>query len=781
MKIVFVLALLTISGLLRAQQAYTGIVNDNGVSSLMSTYNPSSIVDSKSKFAVGVFANFSSISNFCSSDYRVYGSKSKYKDAKNPGYKNGYTTIDILNLKYEFDHNNAFGYTFRIRRFENLIGMPDNWSKSAVNDYDSNTVNTPQDLAGMRMSKMVFTEHDFTYARTIFDRKTSLLKAGVTLKILNGLDASYFNMNGGTGSFTNATQPSMQTNQLGANFGSAYTKGQQFYKNRGVGLDLGFTYEYRPDYEKQYYEMDGAKRNVRYDINKYKWKITGSITDIGRIRYLNNPDYHDFTSASMTIDAKKLVDVNSLINLTSPYKYVKDSLLTSATAGDTVKKFYMNLPTSLHASFDMNVLRNFYVSYNVSLPLSLKNDYTSIRNFFIHTVTPRIEKNNWSVMMPLSQMGNGKFYMGLAGRFAYKAFSIFAGSNNLSLLYGQKSSLSRNYFAGVTYSILYKVPNDRDGDKISDEKDACPYDPGLPEYHGCPDTDGDGIIDQEDLCIYDKGPRSTHGCPDTDEDGIIDMNDMCPNEKGLGIHYGCPDRDLDGVIDAADRCPDVPGVEMNNGCPIEIRGCCLDADGDKILDEVDKCPDVPGSIYNSGCPIDSSNINKIRLQQEKEKKDANNTGQQVKDNPSIEPRKDLITTQDELAAILADKDIIRNHAAFFDVDEATLTEEEQKRLDAYVKSFPRKEKLAIILIGYTDRDGSLDYNLTLSKKRAEVIQRKLVDYYHFDEKMITVYYFGETKSIHKGEYTEEQKQADRKVEIKLVRLPKEPAPVKKGR
>jgi hypothetical protein len=38
--------------------------------------------------------------------------------------------------------------------------------------------------------------------------------------------------------------------------------------------------------------------------------------------------------------------------------------------------------------------------------------------------------------------------------------------------------------------------------------------------------------------------------------------------------------------------------------------------------------------------------------------------------------------------------------------------------------------------------------------------------------MIEVYYFGETKSIHKGDYTEEMKQADRKVEIKLVRLPK---------
>ena len=32
-----------------------------------------------------------------------------------------------------------------------------------------------------------------------------------------------------------------------------------------------------------------------------------------------------------------------------------------------------------------------------------------------------------------------------------------------------------------------------------------------------------------------------------------------------------------------------------------------------------------------------------------------------------------------------------------------------------------------MVIGNTDRDGSLDYNLILSKKRAEAVKRKLID------------------------------------------------------
>lgn len=771
MRIIALTVFLSIFGSLDAQQAYTGIVTDNSVSSHLASHNPSSIVDSKSKFAISSHLNFSRISNFCSSDYRVYGSNGKYIDSKKPGYKNSYMSFDILNIKYELNHENALGYSLRFRTFENLRGMPSVWAKNAVNGYDENVINSQQSIAGFSLTNMIFTEHNFTYARTIFNRQTSFLKGGVSLKILNGLDASYFNVNNGNAVFTDSAAPTMQVSGLDADFASASSKNQSYYKNRGMGFDIGFTYEYRPDFESQYYEMDGAKRNVRYDINKYKWKATASITDIGWIRYMQDSSYYNFTNASINANAKKIANVNSLVEF--PIDYIQDSLQSTGTkSANQTTKFRMNMPTALHAGFDLNVLKNFYVSYNVSLPLSLKNDQTRINNFFIHTVTPRIEKSNWSVMLPLSQMGNGKLYMGFAGRFAYKAISIFAGSNNLSLLYGQKSSLSRNIFAGVSYSVLYKVPEDRDHDKISDEKDACPYDPGLAEYHGCPDTDGDGIVDHEDLCIYDKGPRSTNGCPDTDEDGIINMNDMCPDVKGLGIHYGCPDTDRDGVIDAADRCPDVPGVELNNGCPLENKGCCLDEDGDGILNDVDKCPDIPGSFYNSGCPIDSANINKIRLQEEKEKKDANNTGQQATDNPAVDLRKQLVTTQEEMSAILADKQIIRNHSAYFDVDEATLTEEEQKRLDMFVKSFPKNEKLAIILIGYTDRDGSLDYNLILSKKRAETIQRKLVDYYGFDAKNITIYYFGETKSIHKGEYTDEQKKADRKVEIKLVRIPK---------
>lgn len=777
-SLLFVFALFYTSRI-EAQTQYTGIVNDNTVSSFLASYNPSTIVDSKTKFSVSIHANYARISNFSANNYAVYGEGIKYIEPRKSGYLRSHLNVDALNLKYEFDHKNAAAYSFRIRNIKNLEGLPISWSNNAAKEYRENIFGTADDMSGFGRNTVAFTEHNLSYARTIFDRNTSFLKAGVSLKILNGIDASYFNMNAGQYNFLDSNTQNVDLSNVDADFAKSQNDNQLFYEHRGLAFDFGVSYEYRPDYEKQYYEMDGAKRNVRYDINKYKWKASASITDLGFIRFMSDSNSsYNFTNPSILANANSMVNLTSLDIVSfvqSPFDYV-DNVLgapSSKTPASEPAKMRMMMPASFHGNFDMNILRPFfYVSYNMSVPLHFRSGINQLRGFFIQTVTPRIEKSNWSVMLPISHRGNGSVSLGCAGRFNFKGFSVFLGSNNLAFFYGQKSSRNRSFFGGVAYNVLYKVPKDSDGDKISDERDACPFDPGLPEFNGCPDTDGDGIIDKEDICIYEPGSRKTRGCPDTDGDGVIDFNDMCPNEKGLPIHYGCPDRDRDGVIDATDRCPDVPGIELNNGCPLDDQRCCTDEDGDGVLNEFDKCPTVPGSVYNSGCPIDSSNINSIDLQKEKEKVDANNTSQQIKDDPIVDLREQLITSRNELDSVLMGKNVIKDLAIYFDVDEASLTEKERLKLDKAFKSLPRSERFEIVLVGNTDRDGSLDYNLELSRRRAETVKRKLVEYYKFKDK-ITVYYYGETKSIHRGDYTDEMKQADRRVDVKLIKLPRE--------
>jgi outer membrane protein OmpA-like peptidoglycan-associated protein len=754
-----------------AQQNHTAIVFDNYVGAFYSTYNPSSIVDSRSKFAI--YSNFNNLytSNFFARDYLIYNIdnyKGRLVDNKDAGYQNRSQNSEIFGMKVDIDHKNSFSYAFKLRTFNNQRGIPEIWNENAALEYQDNQINIKQDLMGFSLANARFSEHAFSYARVIFDQGTALLKAGATLKILNGLQASYFYANGGTVTFDSPANGFANFDDVDFSYGKDFGSAQTKYKNRGLGFDLGVTYELRPEYKKQYYDMDGEKNLVRYDINKYSWKFSASITDIGFIGYRKDTASYNFGAANYFIDANQLYNVD--FDFVGPAGFIDGVLMPSGIKSpDQEQKFRMTLPTMLHLGIDHHYKKNWYISYDMSLPLGGPKDPTRLKYNFIQTVTPRLEKEKYSVMLPLSMVGNGKFYLGLAGRFSIRDYAVYIGSNNVMFLFGQKASLTRSFFIGAAYSILYKIPKDRDKDKVSDQIDQCPDDPGLWSLKGCPDTDGDGIPDKEDYCIYDQGPINTRGCPDSDGDGIIDMNDRCPEVKGLGVHLGCPDRDYDGVIDVADKCPDVPGIELNNGCPFENPGCCMDNDGDGVTNNVDKCPDLAGSVYNNGCPIDQNNINKINLNERKEDLDPNHAESQMKVLSNKDTIRNFLTSKEQLEKVFIDKTVMKDVTLYFDVDQATLIPAEQEKFGKFMKDIKaQKDNVSFIVIGYTDRDGSLDYNLILSKKRAETVMRKIVDS-GFDEENVKVYYYGEGKSLYKGSYTDEQKRLDRKVEIKVIR------------
>ncbi|MBX3226353.1 MAG: OmpA family protein [Labilithrix sp.] len=172
------------------------------------------------------------------------------------------------------------------------------------------------------------------------------------------------------------------------------------------------------------------------------------------------------------------------------------------------------------------------------------------------------------------------------------------------------------------------VVDDRDGDGIPDNEDACPDQKGVrsaePSRNGCPevapqqvagptDRDNDGIPDQQDACPDVPGVKTddptTNGCRDTDGDGFFDPKDACPTEKGIAsqdpMTNGCPDTDGDGIFDKVDACPTEAGPKSEdpkkNGCPIG------DKDKDGIKDDVDACPDEPGPASpdpkRNGCPM----------------------------------------------------------------------------------------------------------------------------------------------------------------------------------
>ena len=158
------------------------------------------------------------------------------------------------------------------------------------------------------------------------------------------------------------------------------------------------------------------------------------------------------------------------------------------------------------------------------------------------------------------------------------------------LRYTYQSSL-QSYDLRHRYDI-----NDADGDSVSNEIDASPFDPNVSI-----DSDGDGIGDEEDLfpddptAAYDTDgdgiPNSTDD--DDDNDGVLDEDDAFPYDPTESI-----DTDLDGVGDNADRDIDGDGVSNGNDAFPTNRAESADLDGDGIGNNSDD--DIDGdSVPNS--------------------------------------------------------------------------------------------------------------------------------------------------------------------------------------
>ena len=242
------------------------------------------------------------------------------------------------------------------------------------------------------------------------------------------------------------------------------------------------------------------------------------------------------------------------------------------------------------------------------------------------------------------------------------------------------------------------------------------------------DTDGDGITDDKDNCPNEAGPKENKGCPDkdTDGDGIVDRLDKCPDKAGPKERDGCPeeDRDHDGIVDSADKCPDDPedkdGFEDADGCPDP------DNDKDGILDEKDKCPNEPetknGYQDEDGCP-------------------------------------------DEVpVAVKAFTGVVKG--INFRRNSADIKASSFPLLKQAIIVFKDYPALRVEISGHTSTEGKREFNMKLSRKRAEAVKAFLVSA-GIDESRIGTIGYGPDKPI-ADNATKEGTEKNRRIEFRLL-------------
>ncbi len=675
------------------------------------------------------------------------------------------------------NRKNAIAITSNVRTYVNIDGVSPDLAKLAYEEfkYPSLWVTNLKNK-NLSIQEMTWAEYGLTYAHVFKDDNEHYFKGGVTLKLLQGVQSAYVFIEDAEYNFKTDTTLSIFQSQVNyghsdnfnfenqkfgaSNSGTNVFDFSQSYP--GLGFDFGAVYEWRPDYKKYKYDMDGEKDLWRKDKNKYKLKIGISLTDLGSIKFKKGATSSDF-NANVGFWNLKPIDPQSV-------KELDDTLRGRFGGTDgTGETYKMNLPTALSLQIDYQIWKDVYVNFTPYLAFQFKKNETKVHDISSLTLTPRWDHKWFGVFIPVQY----NFLDGFRAGAAVRLGPIVLGSTNLAPFIGQKTIYGGDFYAMLKIPIPYGKPKDKDKDGISNKKDLCKDVPGVWEFMGCPDKDGDHIQDKDDKCPDVAGTKEMQGCPDKDGDGITDLEDNCPDDKGLVEFKGCPDKDGDKIMDKEDECPDDAGLAEFLGCPDrdgdktpdkydacpdvagpkEFKGC-PDKDGDTVLDKDDSCPDVAGAVENKGCPWPDT--------------DKDGVVDREDDCPTTPGLKELKGCPPAPVLKAEEQKILEK--AFASLEFATGKDIIKKTslpslnaLAGLMKQHPVDWTLK--LSGHTDNQGDATKNLTLSEKRAKAVKKYLVSKGVKADKIIAEW-FGQTVPI-ADNTTPEGRQKNRRVEMKV--------------
>lgn len=169
------------------------------------------------------------------------------------------------------------------------------------------------------------------------------------------------------------------------------------------------------------------------------------------------------------------------------------------------------------------------------------------------------------------------------------------------------------------------------------------------------------------------------------------------------------DSDGDGVADKLDKCPNTEA-----GIKVDGSGCPLDVDADGIPDSKDACPTVKGIARLNGCPEISASGPVVPIQ--------------------------------------------------FEFNSSVLRTSAYSILDGLASSLKANSSAVVQLDGHASAEGTEEYNMTLSRDRANSVKTYLVNAGIASNRIATTAY-GESRPV-ASNATEAGRSQNRRVEIK---------------
>jgi hypothetical protein len=510
---------LLLSGAAYSQRNYGVATSDWSV--MNSIYlNPANIADSRERLTISLFSLTAGADNNLGS----IGNSGLINSLANGNTKFNYSNSNEFSLLAPYLEVRGPGAVFSINEKHSValttgirgINQFNNFSQSLYR-----TISDPNYTAGnnidLNSNKFNYTAHlwsevGLSYGGVVYDKGHNEIKVGATVRYLGGigyvglkgnnLDAHF--KSGADSFYANNSDIEYASNVLSTK--SALTNGfsnnsilSEFFGSKaghGFGGDIGVTYDYLPDPARRKYEMDGRTGVVDGSANRYLFRVSASIVDIGAITYNSS------NNSNATVTGNGYVTGQGLVNNVSNFSDFRNYVIKQGFHADTAHsdtKVYM--PTSLLLSVDYHAYKPLYV--NLAYAGNLANRQNFGNSYYSQvTITPRYDTRHFSVGLPVTySMLSSSVKMGLGVRAA----GFFVGSDDMLALFAG-NQYGFNFYVGGCIPLYKKKISDRDGDHVSDRRDKCPDDFGTWENRGCPVEDKDADKDPKEETDKEKAP-----------------------------------------------------------------------------------------------------------------------------------------------------------------------------------------------------------------------------------------------------------------------------------
>ncbi|PWJ54296.1 hypothetical protein CLV98_11858 [Dyadobacter jejuensis] len=359
------------------------------------------------------------------------------------------------------------GVTTRLRYMLNASGITEPMARliSQTTKFEEDQGHIYENQSG-NLHVNGFGEIAFTVGGVLLDSETDFIKVGITVKRLVGLYNAHAEIS--DSKFSVLPDPSWNNlreligvNELHANYALTKDEAISDFKpspswllgnsspGGGWGVDVGMVYEYRPDINKYSYTEKGERKHDA-SKNKYLYRISLALTDIGKIHYKN--PYYILQQSTDTYNTQfRYNDFQKPGGSEGIFNAINTALNEGTPMAPNFKSV---LPMAFQGSIDYQLRPNVYVN-GLWVQNLVGQGAFGMKAESILAFTPRYEHKWFQLSVPITLMNRYRSpTFGLAGRVG----PLWVGTDHLTGLVNIGDPRAFNIYMGLSAGLFRKPP-----------------------------------------------------------------------------------------------------------------------------------------------------------------------------------------------------------------------------------------------------------------------------------------------------------------------------------